>query len=106
MTGTYQVPPPAPPRDGTGTGSAPPAERAPLCAHCGAIGTHYLTCASLRLPAGYRVAGDPEAAGSRLASGPRHPDWPLPPQPCPPQHLPPQPCPPQPCPPPAAPPSC
>lgn len=83
MTGTFQIPRPAPPQDGTGPDTGSPAERAPLCAQCGAVGTHYLTCASLRLPAGYRVAEDPEAPGRRLVSGPRHPDWPLPPQPGP-----------------------
>jgi hypothetical protein len=25
------------------------------CTRCGAVGTHYLTCPSLRLPPGYRV---------------------------------------------------
>lgn len=83
MTGTYQIPRPALPQEDTKAGPTVPAERAPLCAHCGAVGTHYLTCASLRLPAGYRVAEDPEAPGRRLVSGPRHPDWPLPPQPGP-----------------------
>lgn len=83
MTGTYQIPRPAPPPDDTGAETAPPADRAPLCAHCGAVATHYLTCASLRLPAGYRVAEEPRAPGSRLTSGPRHPDWPLPPRPGP-----------------------
>ena len=63
--------------------SAEPTERAPLCIHCGAVGTHFLTCASLRLPTGYRVATDPATPGSGLTSGPRHPDWPLPPQPAP-----------------------
>ena len=72
---TYQIPLPAP--------SAEASERAPLCIHCGAVGTHFLTCSSLRLPVGYRVAADPAAPGSGLTSGPRHPDWPLPPRPAP-----------------------
>ena len=62
------------------------------CTRCGAVGTHYLTCARLRLPTGYRFSDDPEpepvgpsspdfrAAPRRAASGPDHPDWPRPPQ--------------------------
>lgn len=71
------------------------------CTQCGATGTHYLTCPSLRLPAGYRLSQDvgPECAGyhgeqritprtSRVSGryregpsgGPDHPDWPRPPQ--------------------------
>lgn len=30
------------------------------CTRCGAVGTHYLTCPSLRLPAGYRVSAERE----------------------------------------------
>ena len=30
-----------------------------LCTRCGAVGTHYLTCPSLRLPPGYRLNEDP-----------------------------------------------
>jgi hypothetical protein len=30
-----------------------------LCRRCGATGTHYLTCPSLRLPPGYRLSADP-----------------------------------------------
>ena len=72
------------------------------CTQCGAVGTHYLTCPSLRLPAGYRLSQDPGLSApvtgrqqrvtyrSSLASGryrmgptggPDHPDWPLPPRP-------------------------
>jgi len=29
------------------------------CIRCGAVGTHYLTCPSLRLPSGYRLSEDP-----------------------------------------------
>jgi hypothetical protein len=28
------------------------------CVRCGAVGTHYLTCPGLRLPAGYRFGDD------------------------------------------------
>jgi hypothetical protein len=28
------------------------------CTRCGAVGTHYLTCPSLRLPPGYRLSED------------------------------------------------
>jgi len=69
--GTYRIPRPAPPPDDSQDASVPDSPpRAQLCTHCGAVGTHYLTCPSLRLPAGYR-----------LTSGPHHPDWPLPPRP-------------------------
>jgi hypothetical protein len=71
------------------------------CCRCGAVGTHYLTCPSLRLPAGYRLSQDPAAQGAghrgergttyrpSLVSGryregppggPDHPDWPRRPQ--------------------------
>jgi hypothetical protein len=30
----------------------------PLCRRCLAVGTHYLTCPSLRLPQGYRLGRD------------------------------------------------
>ena len=66
-------------------GSIPPGP-ARQCARCGALGTHYLTCPSLRLPPGYRLAPGPGAcliAGGRpgrLCGGPNHPDWPLPPR--------------------------
>ena len=38
-----------------------PAEDVPVrqCGRCGAVGTHYLTCPALRLPAGYRIS-DPD----------------------------------------------
>jgi hypothetical protein len=42
---------------------AAPASRGPrvqVCGWCGGAGTHYLTCRTLRLPAGYRVSGDAE----------------------------------------------
>jgi hypothetical protein len=52
---------PAPP------GAVPPAtmqtatiQTAALCRKCAGVGTHYLTCATLRLPAGYRVSGEYE----------------------------------------------
>ena len=66
---------------------APARELPQLCMRCGAVATHYLTCPSLRLPAGYRPGEDSlrirlaaaKKAGA-LVSGPDHPDWPLPPQ--------------------------
>ena len=41
------------------------------CARCGGVGTHYLTCPRLRLPAGYRLsqAPRPERAGHRGQHG-------------------------------------
>jgi hypothetical protein len=72
-------------------------EPAGQCPRCGAAGTHYLTCPSLRLPPGYRLTEDlqPEYAGCRgehhgihqasrvfgrsregQPGGPDHPDWP------------------------------
>ncbi len=57
----YRIAPPAPPQDGGQAASAPAIQpRAQLCAHCGAVGTHYLTCTSLRLPEGYRLDQDTE----------------------------------------------
>jgi len=66
---------------------APARELPQLCLRCGAVATHYLTCPSLRLPAGYRPGADrlrirltfAEQAGEP-AGGPDHPDWPLPPR--------------------------
>jgi hypothetical protein len=83
--GAYRPPPPVPPPDGPPDPPAQDGERhAPLCSYCGAVGTHYLTCTSLRLPAGYRPGDDTGAPGRDgaigLRSGPDHPDWPLPPQ--------------------------
>jgi hypothetical protein len=73
--GTYRIPRPAPPQDDARDDARDDAvpddpPRAQLCPHCGAVATHYLTCPSLQLPAGYR-----------LTSGPHHPDWPMPPRP-------------------------
>ena len=98
MTGQsalYRIPDPVPPREGPQV--APGRGRELLmghCIRCGAVGTHYLTCPSLRLPSGYRLSEDPgpesvyypphesrSAVGSRRRrSGPDHPDWPLPPR--------------------------
>jgi len=50
------LPPEGPPPEGPGR------ERELLtghCIRCGAVGTHYLTCPSLRLPSGYRLIDDP-----------------------------------------------
>ena len=38
-------------------GELPPGQ----CIRCGAVGTHYLTCPSLRLPSGYRLSEDQRA---------------------------------------------
>ena len=64
-----------------------PAREPQPCLRCGAVATHYLTCPSLRLPAGYRPGQDAlrvsltaAAQAEEPASGPDHPDWPLPPQ--------------------------
>ena len=49
------------------------------CTGCGAVGTHYLTCPSLRLPPGYRVIEDPGPTnGSSAGRAVRHarPDGP------------------------------
>jgi len=57
--GAYRIPSPAPPQDGGQAASAQAIpQRAQLCTRCGAVGTHYLTCSSLRLPVGYRVGQD------------------------------------------------
>jgi hypothetical protein len=89
----------------TATGSAAPARADELlahqCAQCGAVSTHYLTCPSLRLPAGYRLSQDPDPGApvtgvqQRITyrtglisgryregptGGPDHPDWPRRPQ--------------------------
>jgi hypothetical protein len=54
-------------------GSVPPGP-ARQCARCGALGTHYLTCPSLRLPPGYRLAPGP---GARGVPDRRRPAWTL-----------------------------
>ena len=56
----YRIPDPMPLREGPQV--APGRGREPLAGHClrcGAVGTHYLTCPSLRLPSGYRLSEDP-----------------------------------------------
>jgi hypothetical protein len=79
----------APPQPSTAPGVPKPRER--RCARCGGVGTHYLTCAQLRLPTGYRFSEDaaapdgdqadwPSVPMRRPSSGPDHPDWPRPPQ--------------------------
>ena len=45
------------------------AAAAPWCRRCGAVGTHYLTCPSLRLPAGYRLSHPESGAESVLTPG-------------------------------------
>jgi hypothetical protein len=99
MTGppTYLISRPAPAPDAPQAGSTRAREPAGQCPRCGAAGTHYLTCPSLRLPPGYRLTEDlePERAGRRgehhgiyqtsrafgrpregQPGGPDHPDWP------------------------------
>jgi hypothetical protein len=44
---------------GIAAGSTRPARACEPCPRCGASGTHYLTCPSLRLPPGYRFTPDP-----------------------------------------------
>jgi hypothetical protein len=58
----YRIPAPAPARDGSRLAPRQPDELLPRqCTRCGAVGTHYLTCPSLRLPSGYRLRDDPES---------------------------------------------
>jgi hypothetical protein len=61
----------------TGNHSSIPPGSARQCTRCGALGTHYLTCPSLRLSPGYLITG---GRPGRLCGGPDHPDWPLPPR--------------------------
>jgi hypothetical protein len=62
---------------GIPAGSTRPARASEPSTRCGASGTHYLTCPSLRLPPGYLITG---GRPGRLCGGPDHPDWPLPPR--------------------------
>ena len=48
---------------GIPAGSTRPARAGEPCTRCGASGTHYLTCPSLRLPPGYRLTSDPAPRG-------------------------------------------
>ncbi|MBV9095524.1 MAG: hypothetical protein JO132_16890 [Streptosporangiaceae bacterium] len=103
QSATYRIPRLVPPQPGPPAAPAGAGELlAWQCTRCGAVGTHYLTCSTLRLPAGYRLSQDPGAdrhAGHRseqfiahraspvpgrrpeaAPGGPDHPDWPLPPQ--------------------------
>jgi hypothetical protein len=59
MTGPYRIPDPVPPREGPQVAPGRGRELAGRCIRCGAVGTHYLTCPSLRLPSGYRLSEDP-----------------------------------------------
>jgi hypothetical protein len=57
----HGIPQPAPVLDGPAVASSRAVDLLPrLCTACGAVGTHYLTCPSLRLPLGYRLSADPE----------------------------------------------
>jgi hypothetical protein len=63
MTGQcaqYRIPDPVSLREGpqVAPGRARELQGRP-CIRCGAVGTHYLTCLSLRLPSGYRLSEDP-----------------------------------------------
>jgi hypothetical protein len=56
---SYRIADPAPRREGPQV--APDRAGDPLgrrCIRCGAVGTHYLTCPSLRLPPGYRLSAE------------------------------------------------
>ena len=100
-----RIPRPAPPRKEPQVAPARARElSARQCTRCGAVGTHYLTCSSLRLPSGHRLSEAPgpeclnglpaseelcigrrispgfRSAPERPAGGPDHPDWPRPPQ--------------------------
>ena len=61
------------PRQAPRTAPASRGPRVQVCGWCGGAGTHYLTCKTLRLPAGYQVGG---SARRRAPGGPDHPDWP------------------------------
>ena len=54
---------------GVPAGSTRPARAAEPCTRCGASGTHYLTCPSLRLPSGYRFTLDPARCLCGLPAG-------------------------------------
>ena len=55
QSATYRIPRPSPLQEGRQVALDPARG---LCTRCGGIGTHYLTCPSLRLPHGYRLSGD------------------------------------------------
>jgi hypothetical protein len=67
---SYRIPDPAPRREGP---QVAPDRAAELlgrrCIRCGGVGTHYLTCPSLRLPPGYRLSAEhgPECLCGRPA---------------------------------------
>jgi hypothetical protein len=55
----YRIPVPVPSREGLRAAPGHADELlAGQCIRCGAVGTHYLTCPSLRLPSGYRLSDD------------------------------------------------
>lgn len=83
MTGQYTIPLPAPAcEEPEAAPDGEPELPTRRCIRCGAVGTHYLTCPSLRLPAGYSLSGPGVApAVRRSRGGPDHPDWPRPPRP-------------------------
>jgi hypothetical protein len=58
MTGSSAslgIPHPSPPSDELGARPARPGKPLRLCTRCGGVGTHYLTCPSLRLPADHHA---------------------------------------------------
>ena len=57
---SYRIPDHVPPREGPQVALGQARELlAGHCIRCGAVGTHYLTCPSLRLPSGYRLGDAP-----------------------------------------------
>jgi hypothetical protein len=63
-----RVRPPAPLRDAAeGSPGGEPEPPTGQCTRCGGLGTHYLTCPGLRLPAGYRLSADSRPQPSRPA---------------------------------------
>ena len=60
QSATSSIPRPAPPREGRQVTPTRVRELSSRqCTRCGAIGTHYLTCPTLRLPPGYRLSPAP-----------------------------------------------
>ena len=61
QSATYAIPQPTAALNGRAVEPSRAGDLLPrLCTQCGAVGTHYLTCPSLRLPQGYRLSADPE----------------------------------------------
>ena len=65
---SVRVRPPRPLRDGAqDSPDREPELPTGQCTRCGALGTHYLTCPGLRLPAGYRLSAESRPQSSRPA---------------------------------------